>query len=114
MANGQIIAPILTDASNVEDFGPGGVLNQLPGLKAVGDIQRKSLTVINEYKDTDKYSALHPNALSDEDNQGRGVNNNQVGTLVDRLTKQTLVYSSGNKYKPGMGYYNRNFPEQYW
>lgn len=112
----QTISPILTDASSVEDFGPGGVLNQLPGLKATADAERTRLTVLNDYKDTnaDRYSALHPRATSDGDDYGRGESSNQVGTRVDQLKKNELLYSSGNKYKPGMGYDNFNFPEQYW
>lgn len=112
----QTISPILTDASSVQDFGPGGVLNQLPGLKATADSERTRLTVLNDYKDTnaDRYNAGHPDALSDGDEKGRGETGNQVGTRTDQLTKNTLLYSSGNKYKPGMGYNSRNFPEQYW
>lgn len=112
----QTISPILTDASSVEDFGPGGVLNQLPGLKATADAERTRLTVLNDYKDTnaDRYGAGHPGALSDGDEKGRGETGSQVGTRTDQLTKNTLLYSSGNKYKPGMGYNSRNFPEQYW
>lgn len=112
----QTISPILTDASSVMDMGPGGVLNQLPSLKATADFERTKLTVLNDYKDTanDKYGASHPRATSDGDDFGRGENSNQVGTRVDQLEKNKLLYSSGNKYKPGMGYDNFNFPEQYW
>ena len=112
----QTISPILTNAGSVEDMGPGGVLNQLPSLKATADAERLKLTVLNDYKDTnaDRYSATHPNALSDGDEQGRGESSNQVGTKKDQLTKNQLLYSSGNKYKPGMGYDNFNFPEQHW
>lgn len=112
----QTISPILTDASSVMDMGPGGVLNQLPSLKATADFERTKLTVLNDYKDTnaDQYGASHPRATSDGDDFGRGENSNQVGTRVDQLEKNKLLYSSGNKYKPGMGYDNFNFPEQYW
>jgi hypothetical protein len=116
MANGQQISPVLTDPSSVQDMGPGGVLNQLPSLKATADFERLKLTVLNDFKDTpaDSYSAQHANAVSDGDNKGRGENSNEVGTNIDKLTKNTLLYSSGNKYKPGMGYDNKNFPEQHW
>ena len=105
------ISPVLTDNSSVQDMGPGGVLNQLPSLKATADMERLKLTVMNDYKEDNKYSAQNPDALSDI---GRGENSNAVGTQVDQLTKNALLYSSGNKYKPGMGYNNKNFPEQYW
>lgn len=116
MPNGQQISPVLTDAASVQSFGPGGILNQLPGLKQTGDIERLNLTVLNEFKDTpsDKYSASHPNALSDGDEWGKGENGGQVGGLTDRITQTQLTYSSGNKYKPGMGYDNFNYPQQYW
>jgi hypothetical protein len=110
------ISPILTDPGSVQSFGPGGILNQLPGLKQTADAERLALTVLNEYKNTpaDQYSSTHPNALSDNDEQGRGDANGQVGTIIDIQTQQTLTYASGNKYKPGMGYDNFNYPQQYW
>jgi len=37
-----------------------------------------------------------------------------VGNHNDAMIKNTLLYSSGNKYKPGNGYNNNNFSEQYW
>jgi len=116
MAHRQIISPVLTNAESVQDMGPGGVLNQLPSLKASADMERLKLTVLNDYKDNDndRYSAQHAAALSDGDNHGRGENSNEVGTITDQLTKNTLLYSSGNKYKPGMGYDNKNFPEEHW
>ena len=116
MAHRQVISPVLTDNASVQDMGPGGVLNQLPSLKQTADVERLKLTVLNDHKDNDndRYSAQHVNALSDMDEHGRGENNNQVGTKTDIMTKNTLVYSSGNKYKPGMGYYNKNYPEQHW
>jgi len=105
------ISPVLTDNASVQDMGPGGVLNQLPSLKASAESERKKLSVMNDYSEENNYSAQNPDAKSDI---GRGVNNNTVGTKIDQLTKNALVYSSGNKYKPGMGYDNKNFPEQYW
>lgn len=116
MAHRQVISPVLTNPDSVQDMGPGGVLNQLPSLKASAETERKKLTVLNDYKDNDndRYSAQHVNALSDMDEHGRGETNNQVGTKTDILTKNKLLYSSGNKYKPGMGYNNNNFPEEHW
>lgn len=112
----QTISPILTDANSVQDMGPGGVLNQLPSLKVTAESQRTSLTLLNDYKDTttSRYSAQHPDALSDGDAKGRGESGYQVGSITDQVEKNTLLYSSGNKYKPGMGYDNFNYPEQYW
>lgn len=116
MAKGQKISSVLTDNSSVEDMGPGGLLNQLPSLKATADVERTKLIVLNEYKDTnsDRYNASHPNAVSDGDEFGRGENSKSVGTKTDKNKKNELLYSSGNKYKPGKGYNNKDFPEQYW
>jgi hypothetical protein len=114
----QSISPVLTDAGSVDELNPdgGGVLNQLPSLKEVGDTVRLQNIVFNFYKDStgNRYGTTHPNAQSDGDNYGRGDVANQVGTKVDSTTKDTLLYSSGNKYAPGTGYYNNNYGEQYW
>lgn len=114
----QIISPVLTNPESVQDFGAGGVLNQLPGLKATGDYQRQALTSFNDYKDLNgqQYTVLHPDALSDGDIKGKGeLNpNGTVGGLIDIQTKNQLLYSSGNKFKPGNGYNNIDYPEQHW
>jgi len=112
----EIISPILTDNGSVEDLGPGGVLNQLPSLKQTAELEREKITRFNEYKDVDnlRYESTHPNALSDGDEYGKGENNGKVGGSIYQQQKQTLIYASGNKYKPGNGYYGFNYPEQYW
>lgn len=114
----QVISPILTDIGSVEELNPngGGVLNQLPSLKDTGDAVRLQNIVFNFYNDStgNRYNATHPNAQSDNDNYGRGDVQNQVGTNIDSTVKDTLLYSSGNKYAPGTGYFNYNGGEQYW
>jgi hypothetical protein len=118
--NGTPISPVLTDNGSVQELNPngGGVLNQLPSLKAQGEISRLQLTTFNEYKDStgNRYDATHPNAQSDGDDHGRGEQNPNggVGTLIDSQTKTTLLYSSGNKFSPVAGYYSFTFGEQYW
>jgi hypothetical protein len=117
MGHGVSIAPILTTDGSVQDMGPGAVTNQLPSLKATADAQRASITSFNEYKDVPNqgYSSTHANANSDGDDHGKGDNGNStVGDSVDIQTKDFLVYSSGNKYKPNAGYNNNNPGEQYW
>lgn len=119
----QLIAPILTDNDSVEELNPdgGGVTNQLPSLKVQGEITRQQNTILNDYKNLNgqRYDAQHPNAQSTGDNYGRGETGpgSGVGTLIDIQQKNTLLYSSGNKYKPGTAgsnYYNFSFGEQYW
>lgn len=120
MANGQSIAPILTDGDSVQELNPNGgaVTNQEPSLKVTGDIVRAQVTSFNEYKNIQDqyYSAQHPNAQSDGDDEGRGETGpgSGVGTIIDEQRKDLLLYQSGNKYKPGTNYYNFNFGEQYW
>lgn len=122
MPNGQSIAPILTDANSVQDLNPNGgaVTNQEPSLKQTADAQRASVTSFNEYKNipNQEYSAQHPNAQSDGDDEGRGETGpgQGVGTSDDIASKNSLLYNSGNKYKPGNGnnYYNFSYVEQYW
>lgn len=117
MPNGVSISPIGTTPQDVRDMGPGAVTNQLPSLKETSNMVRANITSFNEYKNVDNqgYSAQHPNAQSDGDDEGRGdAGNGTVGNSEDTLVKNQLVYSSGNKYKPGNGYNNRDFDEQYW
>jgi hypothetical protein len=122
MPNGQSIAPILTDSNSVQDLNPNGgaVTNQEPSLKQTADSQRASVTSFNEYKNVpnQEYSAQHPNAQSDGDDEGRGETGpgQGVGTSDDIASKNSLLYNSGNKYKPGTGsnYYNFSYVEQYW
>lgn len=117
---GTPISPVLTDSGSVDELNPngGGVLNQLPSLKQQGDITRVQVTSFNEYKNStgQRYGATHPNAQSDGDDHGRGETtpNGGVGSSIDSQTKSTLLYSSGNKFNPGQGYYNYTFGEQYW
>lgn len=119
----QLIAPILTDNDSIEELNPngGGVTNQLPSLKVQGEITRQQNTTFNDYKNINgqRYDAQHPNAQSTGDNYGRGETGpgSGVGTLIDIQRKNVLLYSSGNKYKPGTAgnnYYNFSFGEQYW
>tara|TARA_R110002110_G_scaffold75072_2_gene198523 strand:+ start:13727 stop:14077 length:351 start_codon:yes stop_codon:yes gene_type:complete len=116
MANGQKISPILTDDASVEDLGPGGLLNELPSLKETADRQRKFNTKFNDYADLsgNRYSSVHPDATSDGDNAGRGDAGNGVGTNNDQMELKKLLYSSGNKYKPGSGYFNIDYIQEYW
>ena len=118
MPNGQSIAPILTDNASVQDLGPGGVLNQLPSLKQTAEAIRTQNIVFNyyNYSNGNRYDSTHPNAQSDGDEFGRGEigAGNGVGTNTDKNRKNVLLYSSGNKFKPGNGYYGIDYNEEYW
>jgi len=118
MPNGQSISPILTDNNSVQDLGSGGVLNQLPSLKQTAEVIRSQNTVFNYYNDSNsnRYNSTHPNAQSDGDEIGRGETGagQGVGTNTDKNRKNNLLYSSGNKFKPGNGYYGIDYSEEYW
>lgn len=73
-------------------------------LREVAEQQRGILLPINEYKEKgNEYSATNPNALSDGDEKGKGLNNNSVGSKTDIITRQTLKginqYNDINEYK---------------
>jgi hypothetical protein len=115
--HGVSIGGVGTSETDVQDMGPGAVTNQLPSLKATADMVRAQITSFNEYKNVPNqgYGPTHPNSQSDGDELGKGDGGNStVGGTTDILTKDTLLYSSGNKYKPGAGYNNNNYAEQYW
>ena len=120
MPNGQPISPILTDATSVQELNPNGgaVTNQEPSLKVTANNQRAKITSFNTYKDVQgqEYSAQHPNAQSDGDADGRGEKapGQGVGNSLDIQQKNSLLYQSGNKYKPFNNYYNFGYGEQYW
>ena len=104
----QTISPILTDASSVMDMGPGGVLNQLPSLKATADFERTKLTVLNDYKDTnaDQYGASHPRATSDGDDFGKGtgvfLDTVNGGSQLDIIERKNEIKI--NEYQPNKPY----------
>lgn len=116
------IAPILTDNASVEDLGLMGPLNQIPSVKTTATAVRDDITRFNEYKNEPNlgYSPQHENAQSDGDDHGRGEKqtNGGVGTSIDVERKNALIYGAGiglsNKFKPGGGYYNYNYDEEYW
>jgi hypothetical protein len=117
MSHGVSIGGVGTTEGDVVDMGPGAVTNQLPSLKATSDAIRANIISFNEYKNIPNggYSTTHTNSQSDGDNHGKGdAGNSTVGTLKDIQTKDLLVYTSGNKYKPNQGYNGNNPGEQYW
>ena len=73
-------------------------------LREVAEQQRQILIPINEYKEgVFEYSATNPNAMSDGDEKGKGLNDNSVGSKTDIITRQTLKginqYNDINEYK---------------
>lgn len=79
-------------------------------LTRIAEEQRKRLIPRNDYKPTDPYSSVHPDALADGDDIGRGtggyldIYNTNAGTSTDKqLRKEELKV---NKYSENNPYYN--------
>ena len=78
-------------------------------LSKIAEEQRKKLFARNDFKATDPYSSVHPDALSDGDKIGRGtggdldVNNGKIGTFVD--VKSRIDEIKVNKFSPNNPYY---------
>jgi hypothetical protein len=71
-------------------------------LSKIADEQRRRLFARNDFKITDQYSTVHPDALADGDTIGRGtggdldVYNQNAGTIVDK--KERIDDIKVNKY----------------
>ena len=79
-------------------------------LSKVADEQRNRLFPRNDFKPTDPYSSVHPDALATGDKIGRGtggdldIYNNNAGTSEDiAFRKEELKV---NKYSTNNPYYN--------
>jgi hypothetical protein len=78
-------------------------------LSKIAEEQRKRLFPRNDYKPTDQYSSVHPNAIADGDANGKGtggfldVYNQNAGSSVDRAERKDDL--KGNKYSPNNPYY---------
>lgn len=78
-------------------------------LSRIAEEQRKRLIPRNDFKPTDPYSSVHPDALANGDDIGRGtgvyldIYNNNAGTSTDKqLRKEELKV---NKYSENNPYY---------
>ena len=66
-------------------------------LSAIADMQRKMLFPKNDFKTTNQYSAVNPDALADGDAKGRGtggdldVHNETAGTLIDIVERKNEI-----------------------
>ena len=77
-------------------------------LGVVGEEQRKRLIPKNDYKPTNQYSAVNPDAIADGDAQGKGtggfldVYNQGAGAIQDILERKAEVVI--NEFKPNSPY----------
>ena len=78
-------------------------------LSKIAEEQRRKLFARNDFKTTDPYSSVHPDALSDGDKIGRGtggdldINNDKIGTNAD--IQQRINEVKVNKFSPNNPYY---------
>jgi hypothetical protein len=80
-------------------------------LSKIADEQRKKLLPQNAFSiQGDKYSATHPDALSDGDDIGRGtggfldIYGQNIGTRIDVISRKDDIII--NKYSQNNPYYN--------
>jgi hypothetical protein len=80
-------------------------------LTAIANVERKKLEAKNDYQDTiDEYSVVHPDALADGDEMGRGTGifldifNENGGTSIDIVERKLEI--KFNKYNK-----NKTYPD---
>jgi hypothetical protein len=77
-------------------------------LSSIADMERAKLFPKNDYKPTNQYSAVNPDAIADGDTQGKGtggfldVYNQGAGAIQDILERKAEVVI--NEYKPNSPY----------
>lgn len=66
---------------------------------------REQNVVRNTYNENDKYEVGHPNALSDGDELGKGLLNNEVGSATDIKLRETSfarnIFNKNREYNAG-------------
>lgn len=62
------------------------------------EFRQKNITR-NEYDKNDEYETGHPNAISDGDELGKGLNNNDAGSATDIKSRKKSI--AKNKYQVG-------------
>jgi hypothetical protein len=78
-------------------------------MSRIAEEQRKRLFPRNDFKPTDQYSAVHPDAIADGDVNGKGtggdldIYNQRAGSSVDRAERIDDIKI--NKFSPNNPYY---------
>jgi hypothetical protein len=78
-------------------------------MSKVADEQRRKLFARNDFKENNQYSTVHPDALADGDNIGRGtggdldVYNQNAGTSIDKVERINDLKI--NKFSANKPYY---------
>lgn len=79
-------------------------------MSQVAEEQRKKLFARNDFKETDQYSSVHPDAIANGDKIGRGtgieldIYNNKIGTSQDVIERKEDLKI--NKFSPNNPYYS--------
>jgi hypothetical protein len=79
-------------------------------LSKIAEEQRKKLFPRNDFKPTDPYSSVHPDAIANGDVNGKGtgtfldIYNQNAGSSVDRTERKDDL--KVNKYSQNNPYYN--------
>lgn len=72
-------------------------------LKQIADAERPNQLKKNIYVEKNEYNSSHPNAISDGDDKGRGLNNGNIGNRTDitqrKLQSSKNIYTEKNSYK---------------
>jgi hypothetical protein len=77
-------------------------------LSAIADMQRKMLFPKNDFKITNQYSSVNPDALADGDEQGKGtggfldVYNQSAGAIQDIVERKASIVI--NEFQPNKPY----------
>jgi hypothetical protein len=78
-------------------------------LSKIAEEQRKRLFARNDFKTTNQYSTVHPDAIANGDVNGKGtgiyldVYNQNAGSSVDKMERKDDL--KGNKYSTNNPYY---------
>jgi hypothetical protein len=77
-------------------------------LSSIADAERAKLIPKNDYKQTNQYSSVNPDALADGDELGKGtgdfldVYNQSAGAIQDIVERRSAIVV--NEYKPNAPY----------
>jgi hypothetical protein len=77
-------------------------------LSTIADAERSKLIPKNDYKQTNQYSSVNPDALADGDELGKGtgefldVYNQSAGAIQDIVERRSAIVI--NEYKPNTPY----------
>ena len=72
-------------------------------LEELGEEFRKQNIVKNTYQEEKQYSGIHPNAISDGDNKGKGAGDGSNAESINTTNAGSDIDINGNPEMPGSG-----------